>query len=108
MGVSIPEPVQDYSELPLFEPVAAQGVEIAKIRTYFENHDFPPFCKQLQLINCTYVNQPKKHQYTKTVAITHKINAIAIFIQSTRTSPGFWGQNRYELLVEVYRQLILP
>jgi len=45
--VSIPEPVQDYSELPLFEPVAAQGVEIAKIRTYFKNHKNPPFCKYL-------------------------------------------------------------
>jgi len=46
-NVSIPEPVQDYSELPLFEPVAAQGVQIAKIRTYFENHKFPSFCKHL-------------------------------------------------------------
>ena len=37
-GVSIPEPVQDYCELPLFETLAAQGVEIAFFRTYFENH----------------------------------------------------------------------
>ena len=46
-NVSIPEPVQDYCEYPLFEPLAAQGVEIAKIRTYFEIHRNPPFCKYL-------------------------------------------------------------